>query len=223
MNRRTFDYVVVVPAYNEAGMIHAVVARALKYLDRIVVVDDGSTDRTADCLRELPVTILRHPHNLGKAAALWHGMQHAMQQGATAVITLDADGQHEPSDIPALIDVHRCDPSAIVIGARLHASRIIPWPRYLANLTALVTNGLGDRLRSIGVGTPLDDDIETGLPQRQTDGTTDVTAPAGYQRPFHHAGSSVDRGPAVWALAIDIITDSRPVTTALPSPIIRTS
>ena len=136
MKRGAPELVVVVPAYNEAGTIHAVVARALKHLDRIVVVDDGSCDETARCLRELPVTILRHPYNLGKAAALWHGMQHALAQGATAVITIDADGQHEPSDIPALIDVHRCDPSAIVIGARLHASRTIPWPRYLANLTA---------------------------------------------------------------------------------------
>ena len=110
--------------------------RALKHLDRVVVVDDGSIDRTVDCLRELPVTVIRHPHNLGKAAALWRGMQHAMTQGAAAVITLDADGQHEPSDIPALIDVHRCDPSAIIIGARLHHSRSIPWPRYLANLMA---------------------------------------------------------------------------------------
>jgi UDP:flavonoid glycosyltransferase YjiC (YdhE family) len=63
-------------------------------------------------------------------------MQHAMAQGATAVITLDGDGQHEPSDIPALIDIHRCDPSAIVIGARLHAGRTIPWQRYLANVIA---------------------------------------------------------------------------------------
>jgi UDP:flavonoid glycosyltransferase YjiC (YdhE family) len=136
MKRRTPEYIVVIPAYNEAGTINTVVARTLKYLDRIVVIDDGSTDGTADCLDESPVMILRHPRNLGKAAALWRGMQYALEQGATAVITLDADGQHDPGDIPALMDVHRCNPSAIIIGARLHAGRTIPWLRYLANVIA---------------------------------------------------------------------------------------
>lgn len=133
MKRWRQDYVAVIPAYNEGGTIRAVAAHTLKYLDRVVVVDDGSGDRTVDCLRELPVTILRHPRNLGKAAALWQGMQHAMTQGAAAVITLDGDGQHDPADIPTLLTVHRCHPSAIVIGARLHDRSAIPWLRYLAN------------------------------------------------------------------------------------------
>lgn len=136
MRKADQDYVAVIPAYNEAGTIHAVAAQTLKYLDRVVVVDDGSVDQTVECLRELPVTVLRHPRNLGKAAALWRGMQHAVTQGATAVVTLDGDGQHDPGDIPALITLHRRDPSGIVIGARLHASSAIPWLRYLANLVA---------------------------------------------------------------------------------------
>jgi UDP:flavonoid glycosyltransferase YjiC (YdhE family) len=130
------EYVAVIPAYNEAGTIHAVAAQTLKHLDRVVVVDDGSADQTVNCLRELPVTVLRHSRNLGKAAALWLGMQHAMTQGASAVVTLDGDGQHDPADIPALLALHRRDPSAIVIGARLHASSAIPWVRYLANRVA---------------------------------------------------------------------------------------
>jgi UDP:flavonoid glycosyltransferase YjiC (YdhE family) len=130
------DYVAVIPAYNEAGTIRAVASHTLKHLDRVVVVDDGSIDRTVDCLRELPVTVIRHPHNLGKAAALWRGMQYAMTEGAAAVLTLDGDGQHDPDDIPALITLHRCDPSAIIIGARLHHSRRIPWLRLLANRVA---------------------------------------------------------------------------------------
>ena len=130
------DYVAVIPAYNESGTIHAVAARTLTHIDRVVVVDDGSGDETVESLRELPVTLLRHPRNLGKAAALWRGMQYAVAQGATAVITLDGDGQHDPGDIPALITMHRRDPSAIVIGARLHAKRVIPWLRYLANRVA---------------------------------------------------------------------------------------
>lgn len=136
MKRWAQDHVAVIPAYNEAGTIHTVAAHTLKYLDRVVVVDDGSCDQTVECLRELPVTVIRHPRNLGKAAALWRGMQYAMTQDATAVITLDGDGQHDPKDIPALITMHRCDPSAIVIGARLHARQTIPWRRYLANHVA---------------------------------------------------------------------------------------
>lgn len=130
------DYVAVIPAYNEAGTIRAVVAETLKYLDRVVLVDDGSSDSTVDCLRELPVTIIRHHHNLGKAAALWRGMQHAAAQGATAVITLDGDGQHDPANIPALIAVHLRDPSALVIGARLDGKQVAPWLRYCANRVA---------------------------------------------------------------------------------------
>lgn len=130
------DYVAVIPAYNEVGTIHAVTAQTLQYIDRVVVVDDGSGDQTVECLREVPVTVLRHPRNLGKAAALWRGMQYAMAEGVTAVITLDGDGQHDPEDIPALITMHRCVPSAIIVGARLHARRAIPWLRYLANRVA---------------------------------------------------------------------------------------
>ena len=130
------NYVAVIPAYNEAGTIHAVASQTLTYIDRIVIVDDGSADLTVECLSEVSVTVLRHPRNLGKGAALWRGMQYAMAKDATAVITLDGDGQHDPADIPALLSMHRRDSSAIVIGARLHARRTIPWLRYLANRVA---------------------------------------------------------------------------------------
>lgn len=130
------EFVAVIPAYNEAATIHAVAARTLRYIRRVIIVDDGSCDRTAEALRELPVTVLRHPHNRGKAAALWQCMQYALEHGATAIITLDGDGQHEPGDIPALIAMHRRDPLAIVIGARFRQRQAIPWLRYLANRTS---------------------------------------------------------------------------------------
>ncbi len=128
--------IAVIPAYNEAATIHAVAARTLKWTDRVIVVDDGSCDRTMQALRELPVTVLRHSYNLGKGAALWDGMQAALNQGATVVITLDGDGQHEPNDIPALMALHRRDPAAILTGSRLHQRQSIPWLRYVANRTA---------------------------------------------------------------------------------------
>ena len=118
MKERHQDAIAIIPAYNEADTIHRVVSRTLCFVEQVVVVDDGSTDHTLLSLRELPVTILRHAQNLGKAAALRRGMQYAVAQGATAIITLDGDGQHDPADIPALLAMHRRDPRAIVLAAR---------------------------------------------------------------------------------------------------------
>lgn len=125
--------VIVIPAYNEAATIRDVAARALRQLPDVIVVDDGSTDGTVEALDGLAVTLLRNPGNLGKAASLWRGMEHALQQGATAVITLDGDGQHEPEDIPRLVEAHRSHPNTIVIGSRLHERHNIPRARYNAN------------------------------------------------------------------------------------------
>lgn len=136
MSRLTSEFAAVIPAYNEAATIYDVAARTSKYVAQVIVVDDGSCDNTAMACHDLPVTVLRHPHNLGKAAALWCGMQYAIEHEVTAIITLDGDGQHEPEDIPALIAMHRKDPLAIVIGSRLHDARDIPMARYIANRVA---------------------------------------------------------------------------------------
>lgn len=136
MNQASSEFAAVIPAYNEAATIYDVAARTFEYVARVIVVDDGSSDGTAEALRTLPVTVLRHPRNLGKAATLWLGMQHAVDHNATAIITLDGDGQHEPEDIPALIAMHCKDPLAIVIGSRLHDARDIPLARYIANRVA---------------------------------------------------------------------------------------
>ena len=124
---------VVIPAFNEAPTVRGVVERALRKADRIIVVDDGSSDGTGDALRGLPVTVMRNPVNLGKAASLRRGMSSALAEGASAVVTLDADGQHEPEDIPRLLAAHARNPQAIIIGARLHDKSRIPRSRYLAN------------------------------------------------------------------------------------------
>jgi UDP:flavonoid glycosyltransferase YjiC (YdhE family) len=129
-------YAVIIPAYNEAGTIADVAARALMQVSHVIVVDDGSSDGTAEALRDVPVVLLRHDRNLGKAAALWRGMQQAIMDGATAIITLDGDGQHEPESIPALLAMHRRNPDAVIIGSRLHEAYAIPMARYVANRLA---------------------------------------------------------------------------------------
>ena len=76
MNQASSEFAAVIPAYNEAATIYDVAARTFEYVARVIVVDDGSSDGTAEALRTLPVTVLRHPRNLGKAATLWYGIQH---------------------------------------------------------------------------------------------------------------------------------------------------
>jgi glycosyltransferase involved in cell wall biosynthesis len=123
----------VIPAYNEVATVRDIAERALAQLPEVIVVDDGSTDGTADVLAGLPVTLVRNPRNLGKAASLWRGISLALAEGARAVVTLDADGQHRPEDIPRLLAAHRRDPAALVVGARLHGDADIPAERYYAN------------------------------------------------------------------------------------------
>jgi glycosyltransferase involved in cell wall biosynthesis len=123
----------VIPAYNEVATIRNVAERTLAQLPEVIVVDDGSTDGTADTLAGLPVTLVRNPRNLGKAASLWRGISLAIAEGAEAVVTLDADGQHRPEDIPRLLAAHRRDTAALVVGARLHDGAKIPAERYYAN------------------------------------------------------------------------------------------
>jgi glycosyltransferase involved in cell wall biosynthesis len=124
---------VVIPAFNESATIRDVVARALRHAERVIVVDDGSDDGTGAALHGVPATVLRNASNLGKAASLRRGMARALVDGATAVVTLDADGQHEPEDIPRLVAAHLRNPRSIVIGARMHGREAVPRSRYFAN------------------------------------------------------------------------------------------
>ncbi len=123
----------VIPAYNEAATLREVAAAALEKHAWVIVVDDGSTDATAQSVAGLPLTLLRLPHNQGKAQALRHGMEHALSQGADAVMTMDADGQHRAEDIPRLLEAMQAHPDRLIIGSRLHDRSQFPLKRYLAN------------------------------------------------------------------------------------------
>jgi glycosyltransferase involved in cell wall biosynthesis len=91
----------LIPAFNEAPYIANVVAGARQHVEKVVVIDDGSGDGTAQVARAAGATCLRSPKNCGKASALRTGIAFARAQGFTHVLTLDGDGQHLPEDIPA--------------------------------------------------------------------------------------------------------------------------
>jgi glycosyltransferase involved in cell wall biosynthesis len=128
--------IAVIPAYNEAGTIGVIASGTLRHVDQVIMVDDGSTDGTVEEVRKLPLSIAYHATNLGKAASLWNGMQHALNAGADRVITLDADGQHRPEDIPRLIAAGRANPTALIIAARTKQRGRVPKLRGFANRMA---------------------------------------------------------------------------------------
>lgn len=124
---------VVIPALNEALRIREVVEGALRECDRVIVIDDGSDDGTADKIADLPVTLLRHAQRMGKGASLRDGFREALRQDAAAVLTMDGDGQHRAEDIPRLLDAANRHPGLIVIGARLRKRSQQPTYRRIAN------------------------------------------------------------------------------------------
>jgi glycosyltransferase involved in cell wall biosynthesis len=124
---------IAIPAYNEERTIRPLALGALAHCPRVIVVDDGSNDATSAQLQELPLTLLRHDVNQGKAASLRTAFAHALAQDARCVITLDGDGQHDPADASAMLETWLRHPENIVIGSRLHDRVRFPAARYRAN------------------------------------------------------------------------------------------
>ena len=89
----------VIAAKNEAKHISAVVKDTKKYVNKVIVVDDGSSDNTSEKAKEAGAIVLQHLVNLGKGAATKTGCEYAISKGAETIVFLDADGQHEPKDI----------------------------------------------------------------------------------------------------------------------------
>ena len=124
---------IVIPALDEAGTIRAIALRAQAVADVVIVVDDGSTDGTSAALAGVPVTLIRHERNLGKAASLWDGMQAALAAGADVVVTMDGDGQHGVDDVPRLLRAVATHPRTLAIGARVRVHGPMPTSRRFAN------------------------------------------------------------------------------------------
>lgn len=113
----------IIPAYNEELTIATVVLLTAEYVDEVIVVNDGSRDRTMAVASMAGATVLTHETNKGKAAALKTGLQHARMNDYEAVILLDADGQNNPSEIPSLMEPILDGTMDLVIGSRFIGER----------------------------------------------------------------------------------------------------
>ena len=110
---------VVIPTYNNEGTIADVVRRTLVECYDVIVVSDGCTDKTLDILQEIEgITIVSYPKNAGKGTALKRGFRKALEMGFAYAITMDADGQHFPEDIPVMLQANQKHPGALIIGER---------------------------------------------------------------------------------------------------------
>jgi glycosyltransferase involved in cell wall biosynthesis len=107
----------LIPAYNEAKRVADVVTHTYKYLP-VVVVDDGSSDETATQAERAAATVLRQEPNQGKGAALRRGFRYALEHGYEAVLTLDADGQHDPAEITKFLNCFAQTHADLIIGSR---------------------------------------------------------------------------------------------------------
>ena len=136
MNTASARWCVLIPCLNEEAAIQSVVESVLALGAPVIVIDDGSDDRTPEIVADLPVTLLRHAERLGKGEALRLGFREALRQGYDAVLTMDGDGQHLASDIPRIVAAAAQYPEHIVIGARLLDQAQQPRGRRRANAVA---------------------------------------------------------------------------------------
>jgi glycosyltransferase involved in cell wall biosynthesis len=139
----------LVPAYQAEATVGAVVHGALAHVARVVVVDDGSTDATGEEARAAGGEVLRREKNGGKGQALRSGLALLLASDATHVALIDADGQHDPEDLPALLAAARSG-EPFVIGSRMGDPDAIPAYRYR-------TNEIGSRILTRMTGHEIED------------------------------------------------------------------
>ena len=123
----------LLPAYNVSRTVKQIIREANSFVGDIIVVDDGSRDKTAELALACGAVVLRHPQNRGKGMALRTGFDYAIQRGFQLIFTMDSDGQHDPSDLSRFLDrVQLTDPD-ILIGGRLEDRSAMPLHRRLNN------------------------------------------------------------------------------------------
>lgn len=117
---------ILIPGYNAESQIAAVIAGAQQTGHAVLVVDDGSSDQTRARAQAAGATVLRHHGNRGKGAALQTGFAYARREGFDAVLTLDADGQHDTREVPKLLAAWTAEPESLVLGVRSFDPALMP-------------------------------------------------------------------------------------------------
>ena len=135
------NIVVLIPVYNEELRLPPVLHEVCSAGYSVIVVDDGSTDRTHQIVSRFKVTLLHHSVNLGKGAALKSGCDYAFANGADAVVMMDGDGQHLVSDLDKFVKVLNSQKYDIIFGSR-NMEHGVPLVRFLGNKFASVVIGL---------------------------------------------------------------------------------
>lgn len=115
---KSLSVVALIPAFNESRNISHIIEKVKQYVTSVIVIDDGSNDNTASLAESMEARVLKNRRNLGKGAALKRGLIESSKINADVVITIDADGQHDPSDIPKLLEPIESGEADIVIGSR---------------------------------------------------------------------------------------------------------
>lgn len=140
----------VIPCLNEAGRIGPVVAAVWVHVGGVVVIDDGSTDGTAEEARAAGATVIRHPVSAGKGAALRAGWRRLAEAGIEWALCLDGDGQHEAADAPGFLEAAGRTGADLVVGNRFATPGSMPWIRR-------ATNRVMSRVLGAVAGRPLPD------------------------------------------------------------------
>ena len=141
--------VAVIPAYNEERFIGSVVLRTRPYVDAVIVVDDGSSDATAEVAEAAGAIVVRHERNAGKGVALNTGLRKARELGPDAVAVIDADGQHAPEEIEGVLAPALAGEADIVIGSRyLEGRNGTPTHRVWGHAAFNALTHLGSGVRS---------------------------------------------------------------------------
>jgi glycosyltransferase involved in cell wall biosynthesis len=152
-------FAAVIPAYNAARTVEPVIRSAREQIETVVVVDDGSRDGTGDVARRTDAVVLTHEVNRGKGAALKTAFQWACDSGLEGIVTLDADGQHLPREIPKFLDAYEKTGGDLIIGGRAHlfgemlprrrmANRFSAWTISIASGTGITDSQSGFRFYS---------------------------------------------------------------------------
>lgn len=221
-----------IPAYNEAATIGSVVIAASRYVDRVVVIDDGSIDATPDIAREAGATVIEQSRNQGKGAAVMRALEFARENDIEQFVMLDGDWQHDPAEIPRLLEPIDSGEADIVIGSRYTGEDAGDTP-----LHRRIGQVILDTLTMLGSGTRVTDSqsgfralgreaierieiretgfgIETEMLRSATDEgltVTEVPISINYNVPAPNTENSFMHGISVVETILRIVRDRRPL------------